>query len=746
MERFKKAIGPGISAVLFLAMFIFAYVTFGNEFSKVISWYLAMLLTGALIYPAVMMLFPDFSDRGWVFSKVFGILAPGYLMWLLSSLHILKFNFAASWICVIITQAAIFAFLYKRSRKKGSSGFIPAKIPVNAILLREVIFFASFLFFCYFRCFRPGAFGQEKMMDYGFMHRMFYTDYFPPEDFWYAGEKINYYYFGQYIFTFITRISGNKVDIGYNLSMATAFAFYMMLPFELAFELTGCARNAKNWHKHAAGFTAGCISLFSANMQYVIYGKIAPVIWDILQIEGEKPSYWYSNASRYIGEFPEVEDKTAIEFGAYSMVTGDLHAHVVNQLFVMTFLGLLLAYMITRSKERRDDKMNIWKISLLEPRIIICALLMGIFSMCNSWDVAIYYVVAGALLMAVNIVRCRKPLETAGVTAAQGILFIAAMFLLSLPFMLQFKPMASGIARVSRRSLFYQLVVLWGLPFGMFTAFFVNLFKGKKGLKFKGFMESLSVDEMYFMLTGLCAFGLVLIPEFIYLKDIYAGAYERFNTMFKLTYQTNSMLAVFFGYILIRFIFRPEMQGQRKWGIICFILQLVSCTYFFNYAKAWYGDYTKYSERESLTADHFVEREAPADMEAIRWIESSIAPGAVVLESQGSGYSLDDRVSVFAATRTVIGWHTHEWLWHDSLDAVRDREADVKKIYTSDNVNEVKMLLDKYDVEYIFVGSREYEWYREEGMDTDFLCSLGHVVFTVEDDLYNETVYVIDVD
>ena len=44
--------------------------------------------------------------------------------------------------------------------------------------------------------------------------------------------------------------------------------------------------------------------------------------------------------------------------------------------------------------------------------------------------------------------------------------------------------------------------------------------------------------------------GLILLPEIVYVKDIYSGDYKRANTMFKLTYQAFIMFGICFGYII----------------------------------------------------------------------------------------------------------------------------------------------------------------------------------------------------
>ena len=46
-------------------------------------------------------------------------------------------------------------------------------------------------------------------------------------------------------------------------------------------------------------------------------------------------------------------------------------------------------------------------------------------------------------------------------------------------------------------------------------------------------------------------------------------------------------------------------------------------------------------------------------------------------EGAGTSYTSDCKLSVFTGANTVIGWHTHEWLWKDDLDAVNKRTTEV---------------------------------------------------------------------
>ena len=61
--------------------------------------------------------------------------------------------------------------------------------------------------------------------------------------------------------------------------------------------------------------------------------------------------------------------------------------------------------------------------------------------------------------------------------------------------------------------------------------------KPKKVSAFCNFWREIAVSDMVIGILGLCAIGLIIIPELVYVRDIYEESYARSNTMFKLTYQ-----------------------------------------------------------------------------------------------------------------------------------------------------------------------------------------------------------------
>ena len=160
-----------------------------------------------------------------------------------------------------------------------------------------------------------------------------------------------------------------------------------VLPYSLVYQMTKDrmgkkAAGAVGWKKavpQISGILAGLSVSIAGNMHYVYYGQIRP--W-LQKLTGQEPdSYWFPDATRYIGFNPDVEDKTIHEFPCYSFVLGDLHAHVVNIMFVLLLLGLLYAWMKMVRKRTYDigepGTKEFWEKHLLMPQYPFCSSTSG---------------------------------------------------------------------------------------------------------------------------------------------------------------------------------------------------------------------------------------------------------------------------------------------------------------------------------------------------------------------------------
>ena len=108
---------------------------------------------------------------------------------------------------------------------------------------------------------------------------------------------------------------------------------------------------------------------------------------------------------------------------------------------------------------------------------------------------------------------------------------------------------------------------------------------------------------------------------------------------------------------------------------------------------------------------NFLKDQFSENFEAIDWINKNISGQPIMLEAVGDSYTLYNQISATTGLPTVQGWLVHEWLWRGGYDQPGARAADVEKIYTNKDRNEVRRLLQKYSVDYIFLGINERKKY-----------------------------------
>ena len=735
-ETITKQIFKIIPALLMVALS--AFLLQGDVWTFW-TWYLLALVLGAVAMPLTGRLFRRFQDRGWMFSKVTAIAVSGFLTWFLVAVKIIKFT---TMTCIVVTLvcAAASLILYCREQKAGFECIPFAHL--DLVYAEELLFFAAFLLWTYFAGFHPAAYGTEKFMDYGFMEAMMRSKTLPATDLWYSQGKINYYYGGQYFAVFLTKLSGAKVELTYNLMRTFVAGLAFAMPFSLVHQMVTdrLGKTGSRWKKalpSVTGILAGISVSIAGNMHYVVYGQIIPFIQ---KLKGEEvSSYWFPDATRYIGFNPDVEDKTIHEFPCYSFVLGDLHAHVVDIMFVLLLLGLLYAWMKkVRTTELSGESMSrreFWKKQLLMPQLLATGALLGMFHWTNYWDFVIYFVVTCGAALFMNIIGQKGKIRWAlGVTAAQAAEILILATVIILPFTLQFDTsnMVQGIALAQHHSLPHQLLVLWGLP-GILTILFVvsllvEKLRGAEQKSLYHLLTSIRLPDLFAVLMGLCAIGLVLIPELVYVRDIYENGNARANTMFKLTYQAYIM----FGMTMIYAIFRLLIIGKNKiLKVLAFIglfFFVWTCGYFGNSVHSWFGEVWKPSQYKGLNATAFLETDFPEDVNGIRWLKENISDAPVVLEANGDSYSEYERVSAMTGLPTIMGWYVHEWLWRGNLSDLNAKIEEIQEIYTSTDETRVKELLEEYNVSYIFVGSCERNKYGAD-MNNDLLKSLGEVVF-----------------
>jgi len=700
----------------------------------VIKWWLYILLIGILFLPVAQKVLCCFFDRGYGFSKIIGILTLSYSSWLLS-IHSIILPLA-------LIPAALLA--YKRS---NTVEFI--KENKRIILFEELLFLGMLLSWCYVRGLQPDIYGLEKYMDFGFVNAILRADGMPPIDIWFAGKGINYYYFGHYICAYLTKLTGIEPAVSYNLMIATLFSLSFLLTFSIASNLLHLLKRFSMRKLVIAGLIAASLLAFGGNLHSFIYGYGVPLYNRITSSQPEDSKYFYPDSTRYIGYNPSTDDKTIHEYPAYSFIVSDLHGHVSDIPTVLTFMALILSCFAPGKEPGR----------LGYGKLVLLGFLLSIMYMTNTWDYPIYITVLSIVMLyrhihsnsmfsshtgASGIMKPANPLIK---TSAVVLVIIALSQIFALPYSLKFESISAGVALVHYRTPLYQLAVLWGYQLFYILCFSVFLTVTTAGrMKLhrregssinpkEGWLgrlvKNIAVPDMLCLIICCCGLGLLLIPELVYVSDIYSRGYHRANTMFKLTYQAFIMFCIAAGYIMARVPSALQRKNAKVLtAAVLLIVYLMPMSYFPLAFKGYYNT-LKPSNYKGLDGLQFIKSKYPEDYGVIQWLNTNVKGQPAILEAHGDSYSDYCRISMATGLPTVQGWHVHEWLWRNNKDEPDKRGKEVQTVYESQDINETWDIINKYDVEYIIIGDLEREKFMY--LNEEKLLSLGEVVFEMGD-------------
>jgi len=694
-----------------------------SDLRFIIFWYLSINSIALIFLPLTFSLFKKFWDKGYIFSKIIGILFFSYLTFVLGVLKILPFTNLSFLIlfCLVILANSIYFFFHKTVFKD----FIQTlKEKYKVFIFEEILFLIILISWSFIRGFAPDLEGLEKYMDWGFINTILRSRFFPPQDMWFAGSPINYYYFGHYIFAFLTKFSTISSTITYNLSVATicalAFTFSFSLVSNLVYLFLSCpvkGRVREGFGSQVVffGLVSAFLLTFGGNL-HPLYKIIKINIADNNKLVLTKDAlaksaskYWYPDATRFIGYDPVTTDKTIHEFPIYSFVVSDLHGHLNDLPIILFFLAFLLSVALIKPSKK----------SLNLNLTIPSALILAIAYMTNAWDFAIYGIFFAIFTFLINL-KSNKFLSALTKTLLNGFLTIILWYIFTLPFSLNFTPMTQGIKLTDSYTPFYQLFILYG-GFWLMTIPIVLV------LIYKFFRRHLKLtkSDIFALSLFITATILIIIPEFIYIKDIYIYEHRRANTMFKLVYQAFILYSLSSGY----FIFRAKSLISQKiirnfYWLLAATIFIVHLSYPYFAVKSFYG-LKNYQGLYGLT---YLKDLYPDNFAAINWLNENVSGQPIILEAVGDSYTTFGQVSVSTGLPTIEGWIVHEWLWRGGYDAPATRQADVQKIYETKNVNEAKTLLQKYNVKYVFVGAKESEKYPNLN-ESIFLKIGGQVVF-----------------
>lgn len=697
MDRFRKSFSDCFSPAV-AALVVICFLIIRDPGTTAALGWLAVVFSISFITRPFMSNGTETFDERFALRFGLGFFLCFYSAWVISAVFKIDYSDAICHITFLVLAAAGYA-VRRFSEKKPYITRGEFFRFLNGFAIFAVIFLVFFWVIGFNPVIDPGT---ENYMDFGFMQTIYRQKTAVPKDLWFSGTNLNYYYLGQSAAVYMCRLSHTTPEYGYNLMLATFSGMVFLMTLEIVYSavIYLIPRSEKRKTCAALGGVAGAtVAAFAGNPHWLLYGIFIPFC-DKITGSLRELSYWISDGTVYIRQEIGDADNGKTEFPAYSAILGDLHAHVINLIFVLPLVMLLFDLCF---EKKEDDR----KLSGLYYLIMI-SMLLGFYKGTNYWDFAIYYVITGAVIVFTDLKRSGLLPSTIGRIVVKAALVTAVSFVVILPFTLNFVKMESGIEIAPVHSPLIKLLVLWA-PFVAVTCGLIYYLYFAK--RIEGIPEVTRAGLLAFM---LCTIGLVIVPEIIYVKDIYGENNLRFNTMFKLTYQAFVLFAVITGITFALMIADVYSRREVAWGknALLFVMGLyiiLSATYTVHSVNRWYGKITDPSKRRGISALQSLRNDDTYgfEMEAYDVLMADDKRVLNIVEAAGNSYTHESALSVYTGACTPAGWFVHEWMWHNDPDPIRERADRVAFFYTGGNEEYCRNFLKLYDVDYILVGPAE---------------------------------------
>ena len=758
-------------------------------------WFITVEAVGLAAFPLAYFLLPRLADRGYTVAKPLGLLLLGYASWILSTLHILpsvRLSFVAL-LLVMAALSGWYLWRHLAEFKDFVSRERKTLIAGEAIFLVFFVGWVAYRFFdpaidhteqpmdfAFLNASIQSQFGSpEDPWLRGESVSYYYFGY------WMMGAVSQ-------LSGIPSNISYNlSLAVVPALGAMAIFG----LVYNIAKSETVRWRPALVAGVGAAailGITAnleGVLEFMRAN------ALGSQGFWDWVRIDGldtplpataeswaPEEYWWWFRATRVINTFDGAQwtDYTIQEFPFFSFMLGDLHPHVMSIPFVLLFLAFCWNYLWS--------PLQTWRGIHFPGYVAILALgaVLGALTFTNMWDGPTF----GAMFLGVAILKTYSSSGGGLWTLLRGVVPVGVAVagvavLLFIPYYLTFSGSVTGIDPVPVTTRPIHLFIVWGLylvaiapliivaflktvssrdwpiPTGLAVLLvlvpylawaFLHLDSGGTTGDLLGrFLRLLPIA----MLLGLAVFsaiatarrdgpngrsfalalsalGLLLIigPELIFVGDPFNN---RMNTVFKLYYQAWILLAAASGLAIYYWGSLWEtLYGWRRslaalWAA-AFVVLLAGSLYYPPAAATSKGG--PFNNKGTLDGLAFVARSRPAEYEAIQFIRNNIGHGSAIVESVGEWFDAG-LISRSTGVPTVLNWPGHELQWRGSMPSLVNRELDVSVIYQTQDAEEARILLARYDVEYVYVGPREREKYGIGGLDK--FSSFMETVFAKDD-------------
>lgn len=393
----------------------------------VIAFYSLVLLLGILCYPLVRMALPGLADRGYPLSRLAGLLALAFFVWILGSFGV-PFTRTTIWMVLLGLSLVSGILIYLQRKALGEE----LRVNWRYFLTVEALALAAFVFFLLVRLGNPDLWhpykGGEKPMDFSYLNAVLKSTTFPPYNPWFAGAYINYYYYGFVIVAVPIKLLGIVPSVAYNIVLPIWYSLMILGGFSVGWNLyqglprSRALRAGESHRKRFLG-TAFWVGLATAAGLALVgnLGTVKLILTGFQQLASEGatiseanlgqqiawtvqgfaqflrgtpmpfyPGDWYWVPSRVIPGEP------ITEFPYFTFIYADLHAHLLA--FPITVLAISWCLSVVLRKAQWGDADGRFRALGTVIGFAFGALVIGALRPTNTWDFYTYIVLASLTL------------------------------------------------------------------------------------------------------------------------------------------------------------------------------------------------------------------------------------------------------------------------------------------------------------------------------------------------------------
>jgi YYY domain-containing protein len=292
----------------------------------------------------------------------------------------------------------------------------------GAVADTAVVFTVAFGFMVAVRAVDPAVhpIAGEKFLDYGMLKALLRSSTLPPEDFWFAGEPVAYYYGGHLMAALLSLLTGTAANYAYNLALAGFYAMYVTAAYGVA----GAIGTARGTTRRGAGLAGAFFVAFASNLATPARGLAGFLPTSLLGTVAPEKAEEFAEGLSAFSYWPAsraMKANVITEFPLFAYLNGDLHAHMMSPPFTLLVAALLVAYVRTPEEEIRRRRLLVFGCVPLVSGLLAFVSTWATFTPAGLVALTLYFAPADpTTLLPATVGRPLRTYADGAVTAGDG--------------------------------------------------------------------------------------------------------------------------------------------------------------------------------------------------------------------------------------------------------------------------------------------------------------------------------------